>query len=466
MGKKSKAPPAPDYTALAITQAGLDKAAAKDQTVANRPDQYTPYGSSTWSRNGDQWSQNIKMDPAEQRLLDQQRALQYQQQNIGGGMLNRANGALAQKVDYAGAPPITGFDQDKLARVNPQLANMGIGDNGSYDMSKLGEQGKYDPSGLPQMRGIDPSGLPQMRGIDMSGQQNLDSGFGAVQQVQDAMMGRLAPMRQQARDAEIQRLKNQGIPEDSDAFQRAVKRLDESDTDAQQQALLGAAGEYGNIFNRGLNKNSQNFSQQQALAGLSQSQRAQLFGEQQTLAGLSQSQRAQLFGEQGSMANLANANRGQQFGEQGSVASLRDFQRNNQFGQNAQVQQMLASLRGQQFGEQGAAAQLSGQQRQQYLAEQEAQRQSPINDYMKLVQGINPTNPQMPSFMGGTGYNAANVAGAGNQQYQAAMNSYNADQARSGGLMSGLFGLGSAALGGPLGGMAGKAIGGMFGGGP
>lgn len=436
MGKKSKAPPAPDYTALAITQVGLDKTVAKDQTVINRPDQYTPYGSSTWSQNGDKWSQNISMDPAEQRLLDQQRALQYQQQNIGGGMLNRANDAMAQKVDYAGAPPITGYDQDKLAQVNPRLSNMGIGDNGSYDMAQLGAQGQYDPGGLPQMRGI-----------DMSGQQNLDSGFGAVQQVQDAMMGRLAPMRQQARDAEIQRLKNQGIPEDSDAFQRAVKRLDESDTDAQQQALLGAAGEYGNIFNRGLAKNSQNFGQQQALSGLSQSQRAQLFGEQ------------------GFMANLANANRGQQFGEQGSVASLRDSQRNNQFGQNAQIQQMLAALRGQQFGEQGAAAQLSGQHRQQYLAEQEVQRQSPINDYMKLVQGINPTNPQMPSFMGGTGYNATNIAGAGNQQYQAAMNSYNADQARSGGLMSGLFGLGGAALGGPLGGMAGKAIGGMFGGG-
>lgn len=444
MGKKSSPPPAPDYNALAIQQGTLDKDAAAAQIIANRPNQYTPYGTTTWSHavgtpgsfdqarynaamqqwqnsgqntpghyetqgavgdaggggnvwvpgsvgtpvgnapdsnkfmtggTEDRWTQNTTLNPEDQKLLDQQRALQQQQQGIGVGMLDRAAGSLAQKVDYGSAPAITGYNQSSLAQVNPSSVNKNLGPQGT---------------------------------VDLSGQQKLDPRFGAVQQVQDAMMSRTAPLRQQQREAEIQRMRNQGLTEDSEAFQRNLARLDQGDTDAQNQALLGATSAYGDIFNRGLASNAQDYSQQMGVAG------------------------------------LTNQNR------------------DTKFNQNAQVQQMLAALRGQQFGEQGAAAQLSGQQRQQYIAEQEAQRQSPINDYMKLVNGINPSMPQMPSFMGGTGYSAANLYGAGKDQYAAASDAYNAQQAQSGNMMSGLMGLGGAVLGGPATSLAGKWLSGSM----
>jgi hypothetical protein len=306
MGKKSKAPPPPDYAALATQQAALNKTAANEQTVANRPNQNTAFGSTQWSQGPDgQWTENQTLNPADQALLDQQRQFQGQQQGIASGLLGKAGETLGQPLDT--------------------------------------------------------SGLPEMKDMDLSGMNTLDPGFGAVQEVQDAMMGRLAPLRQQSRDAEIQRLKSQGISEDSEAFQRAVKRLDEGDTDAQQQALLGATSAYGDIFNRGLSGNDQ---------------------------------------------------------------TLRS-------------QQMQAALR--------------GTQRQQGLAERETARQSPLNDFMKLTQGINPTNPTMPSFMAGTGYNAADMSGAAQNQFQAAMDQYNASQAKKGGMMSGLMGLGGAILGGPVG---------------
>jgi hypothetical protein len=153
-----------------------------------------------------------------------------------------------------------------------------------------------------------------------------------------------------------------------------------------------------------------------------------------------------LFNEQGAAAALANQNRGQQFGENQAVA---DFNQR---------------VRGQQFNEQGQQAQLAGMLRQQSLAEQDKIRQSPMNDFLRLTQGINPTMPQMPSFMAGTGYSAADMAGAGQQQYQAQMNAFNANQARNAGVTSGLFGLAGSALGGPLGGKAGSFIGGLLGG--
>lgn len=377
MGKKSAPPPAPDYTALAQQQAELDKVAAADQTVANRPTQTTPWGTSSWSQGADgQWTQNISLDPAEQAALDQQRQFSSQRQGIASGLLDNAGQTLGQPMSLEGLPQLR-----------------------DYDTGSLTAQGQLSTNGLP--------GLSDM---DLSGMNKLDPGFGAVEAVRDAMMSRLNPARQQGRESEIQRLKNQGIPENSEAFQRALTRLDQGDTDAQQQALLGAATEYGNIFNRGLSANNQQLLAEQAIAALRGDQRGQLFNEQ------------------GAMANLANQNRSRQFDEQGQQA------------------------------------QLAGMLRQQSLAEQDKLRQSPMDDYLRLTQGTNPSMPQMPSFMAGSGYNAANVAGAGQQQYGAAMDAYNANQAQSAGVTSGLFGLAGSALGGPLGGSLGSILGKQFGG--
>jgi hypothetical protein len=404
--KSAAPPPAPDYAALAQHQAELNKTAAAEQTTANRPTQNTPWGSTSWTQGpDDQWTQNVTLDPAEQAALDQQRQFSSQQQGFASGLLNQAGQSLSTPLSLDGLPQMQG-----------------------YDLSALRGNTELDNSGLPAQGQLSTQGLPGLSDMDLSGMNRLDPGFGAVESVRDAMMSRLAPQRQQGRDAEIQRLKNQGIPENSEAFQRALTRLDQGDTDAQQQALLGAAGEYGNIFNRGLSANNQQLQQQQAIAALRGSQRGQLFNEQ------------------GAAAALANQNRGQQFGENQAVA---DFNQR---------------VRGQQFNEQGQQAQLAGMLRQQSLAEQDKIRQSPMNDFLRLTQGINPTMPQMPSFMAGTGYSAADMAGAGQQQYQAQMNAFNANQARNAGVTSGLFGLAGSALGGPLGGKAGSFIGGLLGG--
>lgn len=362
MGKKSKPPPAPDYAALDAQRAALAKTAAEEQTVTNRPDQYTPFGSSEWVKGDDGgWSQYINLSPEEQQALDQERQFNLQQQGIASGLLGKAGETLGTPMDLSGLPELQGFD----------------------------------PSQLRDFGSIDPSQLPELQDLNLSGMDQLDPGFGAVQEVRDAMMGRMAPARSQLRDNEIQRLKSQGLSENSEAFQRGMARLGQGDTDAEQQALLASMGAYGDIFNRGLAKNEQQLRAQSAASALRGSNRGQLFGEQ------------------GAMAGLNNATRGQQFGEQ------------------------------------DASARLAGILRQQSLGEQQMIRQSPLDDFMKLTGGINPSMPQMPNFMGGTGYDAANPYGAAKDQYSAAMDAYNAKQAQKGGLMKGLFGLGGAALGSP-----------------
>src|SRR5688572_279304 len=100
-GSKKKAPPAPDYQALAKTQYEQSLAeqqrafaanqaemesvyqqnltAEQDKTWADRATQVTPEGTLSWSQNPDgTWKQTIAYSPEIQAMLDKQRALQSQ----------------------------------------------------------------------------------------------------------------------------------------------------------------------------------------------------------------------------------------------------------------------------------------------------------------------------------------------------------------------------------------------------
>ena len=452
MGKSSDPPPAPDYTGLAKQQADAQASLLNKQTVTNRPNQTTPWGSSAWTNspsvnqsgydqalaswnsgnaqgtwvpeiqgswtgtagpNGDgsyspgspghwsgatsngakrpgladfttdNWQQDITLDPAEQRQLDSQRNIQSNFDQTATGLLGQVQNSMSKPLDFGSLPPMTSYDTSQMVQSDPNSIK------------------RSDFSGLPALTGYD---ISKLTGFGPK----LEPGFGAVEQVRDAMMSRMQPLRQQQRDREIQRLRNQGLSDNTEAFQRALTRLDQGDTDANQQALLGATSAYGDIFNRGLSANNQLMAQ-----------------------------RAQQFGEQGQIASLAGMQRQQLGNEQ-----------NTQFNQSSQIQNMLQALRGQQFGEQGSMASLSGLQRQQLLGEQDMQRQSPLNDLMKL-QGKAVSNPNMPSFVQAGMSQAPDYMGAANNSYEAAMQKYNAEQASSDGMMKGLFGLGGAALGNP-----------------
>jgi hypothetical protein len=373
MGKKSKAPPPPDYTKLAEQTAASNKAAMDQQTVSNRPNQNNPYGSSQWEQGpGGQWTQNVTLNPAEQAQLDRQRGLQAGMTTAASGLLGNATDSLSKPLTAEGLPGMTGYDPSKLAQVDPNSMKGGIPGMGSL---------QADPF-------------------------TMDAA-GNSKEIQDAWMSRLAPQREQQRNMEIQRLKNQGLTEGSDAFNSGMERLDRGDVDAQNQALLHGVQEYGNVFNRGLQSNQNNFGQ-----------------------------------------NAAVANFGNQSNAQG-------------FGQNAQTQAMLAALRGQQFGEQGQMAGLNDRQRLQGLQERQMLRQQPLNDLNQLMGG-SVQNPVFGNFANAGNSGGTNYSGAGQDQYKAAMDDYNAGQARNSNMWGGLMGLGGSFLGGPAGGMLGSALGSYF----
>lgn len=86
--------------------------------------------------------------------------------------------------------------------------------------------------------------------------------------------------------------------------------------------------------------------------------------------------------------------------------------------------------------------------RNQQIAEAEAQRNDPLNQYQALMGGSQVTNPTF-SNPGNTQVAGTNVAQLAEQQYQAQLAAYNAQNQSSNSLTGSIFGLGGSFLGGP-----------------
>ena len=134
-----KAPPAPDYAAAANQTAEGNLEMAKYTTQANRADQYTPWGSLTWTQGADaegnpnnQWTQTTSLDPRLQSALDSQIAVQSGRSDAANTLLGRVQEQIAQPIDLSSAG---------------ELKNVGsfTGGNGQYQTAAA-----YDPSQAKQ----------------------------------------------------------------------------------------------------------------------------------------------------------------------------------------------------------------------------------------------------------------------------------------------------------------------------
>ena len=117
MGKKST-PDAPDYEAAAEETAASNKEALNYQTWANRPNQNTPFGSTSWGSEATvdpatglpvtQWTQNTTLDPESQRAVDAQLGLTADRSELGRSMYGRMEGEFADPMDWGSLPEIGG----------------------------------------------------------------------------------------------------------------------------------------------------------------------------------------------------------------------------------------------------------------------------------------------------------------------------------------------------------------------
>lgn len=133
--KGGSAPAAPDYAAQAREQGAADLKAQQLATEANRIDQYTPWGNSTYSQapgiDGAEgkWSQTTTLDPMQQQILDAQNKSELGMADASNLMIDRVNGSYEDDFDVSGAPAAgrAGFEVNKeyqdalMSRMAPDL---------------------------------------------------------------------------------------------------------------------------------------------------------------------------------------------------------------------------------------------------------------------------------------------------------------------------------------------------------
>lgn len=124
-GKGGKPPDTPDLVGAAREQANINNQGVAQQTTANRPNQYGPFGSSTWQQGPDgQWTQNVSLTPGLQAGAERLSGEIANQGPIGTG-----DQARQQAIDSAYGQAASRLDPQWAQRENStrsQLANQGL----------------------------------------------------------------------------------------------------------------------------------------------------------------------------------------------------------------------------------------------------------------------------------------------------------------------------------------------------
>lgn len=151
------------------------------------------------------------------------------------------------------------------------------------------------------------------------------------------------------------------------------------------------------------------------------------------------------------------------FGMEQAAGQFANQAQQQQYGQNYQNAGFQNQAQNQQFNQGLSNANLSNSQRAAEAALQLQQRNQPINEITALMSG---SQVSMPNFQNTPtpGVAPTDFIGAQQQALNQQNVGFQAEQAQNQALMSGLFGLGSAAIGGATGGGLGRGMGSMFGG--
>lgn len=509
MGKKSTPPP-PDYTAAAEKTAASNQEAMTQQTWANRPSQVDPWGRIDWQASSTidpstgkpvtQWTQNTTLDPRLQQALDSQINVQQQRSDMAQGLMGRAQGEFSQPMDWGslspwGATPQGGNLQTYTSPFGfggPQASYINPTTGAGYGGPQGGNLQAYTSAygGGPQQQAIDTSRMatPQLQmGLDFGGTQNVQGADVSRQRAEDAIYksatSRLDPQWQQRQtDLETQ-LANRGITTGSEAYTRAMDDFNRQRSDAYQQASMGAItgagaeaqrnqgmdlsahqqqvgditaqGQFANTaagqaFGFGGQAAQQQLAAQQAAFGQSLQagqyglgQQQQAFGQQQAATAQNYAQAMQAYQQQ--MAQQQQAYQQQlgssgQYYQQGADA----YQRMLAQQQQAFAQQQQAGA--QNFQQQYQSSQLANQLRQAQLQEAMTRRGFSLNEIQALLNGQQVSMPNFQGFQGAGNAGGVDYSGAAQNQWGAAIDANNAQQAGWANTLNAITGIGMAGI--------------------
>jgi len=224
MGGKNKSP---DYEGAAQAQGSANREVNTDQTFANRPNQYTPAGSSTWSpyqtkdpgtgKPVTSWQQNLTFSPEQQMLYDKQNAISNERADVGGMVAKRLGDEYGEAMDWGGFSPM---GNNPMAQFT--MPEGSIGDPNQFRQSA--EDARYNKAS-----------------------------------------SRLSPQYAEKRRAMETQLRNQGLSPEDSAWKSQMAGIDTAETDAyaqaQYDAVTGGMGEANQMYNQLMGQNQNMFNQ-------------------------------------------------------------------------------------------------------------------------------------------------------------------------------------------------------------
>jgi hypothetical protein len=246
-GKKADSP---NYQALAEQDYQKNLDVQRNDTWANRANQYGPEGSLEWTARETidpstgkavtQWDQNVELSPELQRLYDSDLTGRQNKSDVAKIATGRLKNDYRDPMDWSGLQDWGAVGDSRYletqsnGRVDPRYTQA-IGD-------QVGDPNQF------RQRGEDASYESQMR--------------------------RITPEYERSKAALEVKLRNQGLNPDDRAYQNQMLSLDNNYNDARQSARLTASGEgrqesslnFGqqmdrnqNIYNQNLTANAQNY---------------------------------------------------------------------------------------------------------------------------------------------------------------------------------------------------------------
>ena len=201
-------------------------------------------------------------------------ALATQQADLNNAAIEKTT--LANRVDQTNPFASLNWSQDPSTGQWSQDVSLNAADQGNLDAMR-GITGNLTGQAANAMSSpFDISGAPEMP----------DSGFGAVQEIQDAMMSRMAPDLLRQRQRQEAQLIAQGVGgnTNSASWDRAQSDLGRNENDASMQALLAGAKEYGNIYDRGMTNRNQWLEEQNAMRQMPLQELTAMLRNQQSYA--------------------------------------------------------------------------------------------------------------------------------------------------------------------------------------
>lgn len=503
-------PATPDYNSIAAQQGQQNLYAAMVQNQMNRVNTTTPYGSQTFQTIADpsvpggyRYSSNISLSPEQQQLYDLTTQGQTRTAQIGNDQLGRIGQNFSSPFDLGAygqsqrAGTASAF-RDANGNVGFQQARQTVGQGPSFQGAAQGPSFQnLDPTqkqsygafelapkdGGPQFSQMGSSldlsrfGAQGPQARDLYGAQGYE---GSRQKVENSVMERFNRMRepQMAQDTAAleSKLKNMGLAEGTEAYDREMKNL--RDQQAQERANISAQAvqmggqEQSRLAGLDLSADAQRFGQQQqgwsnlltgtgfnndatgkeysaelGRLGFNNTQGQQSYSnllgaltQRNNATGLNndwartgandffgQNKDVATFNNQTGQQSWQNEQAGRQFGntwgQQGFTNQVTAANTNNQ-AYDAEYRRYLDAMAYQENTDRTNAG-FNNTQRQNEINNGLMMRNLPLTEYNALRSGTQPTLPQFQPFGMGS-VQPVNYMQAGQNQAQANANTYNA----------------------------------------